>query len=117
MTSGRYYIQGFHLKSKFSPCIPCTCLILTTSHRLIINSLIGINAGMTHLHSNQIIHRDLAARNILIQMIQTSILEAMSTVELIPKISDFGLSTSVKEGTPIPIRWSSPEVFSLNTLK
>jgi serine/threonine protein kinase len=47
----------------------------------IVSILVGISAGMMHLHMEKISHRDLAARNILIDQ-----------VTLKPKICDFGLS-------------------------
>jgi len=87
----------------------------------------GIVAGMDHLHANEILHRDLAARNILIQVIldqDPSLSASVSTalplsrersnsqghVGVIAKISDFGLSSSVKGATSVPIRWAAPEI-------
>ncbi|XP_032667759.1 fibroblast growth factor receptor-like isoform X2 [Odontomachus brunneus] len=65
---------------------------------------LNIAKGMEHLESKGITHRDLAARNILL------------TLDLTPKISDFGLSRNgiyVINNTgkvhQLPIRWMSPE--------
>jgi len=66
----------------------------------------GIAAGMLHLHKAGIIHRDLAARNILL------------TKEMVPKVSDFGMSRQTledqtnKTASDIgPIRWMAPEAM------
>jgi serine/threonine protein kinase len=70
-----------------------------------IKILKGIAAGMYHLHSENIIHRDLAARNILL------------TDDLIPKVSDFGLSRqkesdeNVTESASGPLKWMAPEAL------
>lgn len=61
----------------------------------------GISAGMDHLHRNNIIHRDLGARNVLITKVSNPI----------PKISDFGLSSSISKNVKLPIRWTAPEVL------
>jgi serine/threonine protein kinase len=70
----------------------------------------GIAAGMSHLHSHNIIHRDLAARNILL------------TGNGHPKISDFGMSRILQEqqegktqSTLGPVRWMAPESISQRT--
>eukprot|EP00027_Filamoeba_sp_ATCC50430_P015123 CAMPEP_0168575864 /NCGR_PEP_ID=MMETSP0413-20121227/19928_1 /TAXON_ID=136452 /ORGANISM="Filamoeba nolandi, Strain NC-AS-23-1" /LENGTH=443 /DNA_ID=CAMNT_0008609475 /DNA_START=5 /DNA_END=1333 /DNA_ORIENTATION=+ len=66
----------------------------------------GIAAGMQYLHSEGIIHRDLAARNILLDS------------NLVPKVSDFGMSRQVLENKTNkttseigPIRWMAPEAL------
>jgi len=55
-----------------------------------------------------ILHRDLAARNILVQINKGE--------EIIPKITDFGLSREQGsyyqiQNSAIPTRWTAPEVF------
>jgi len=66
---------------------------------------------MEHLHSKEIVHRDLAARNILVHI---------ENGNIIPKITDFGLSRQqlTKEyyqlnnsAVNVPIKWTAPEVF------
>jgi len=71
-----------------------------------MNIVKGIALGMVHLHSENIIHRDLAARNILL------------TKTLEPKVSDFGLSRSIKSDRGMttsnigPLKWMSPEAMT-----
>lgn len=65
--------------------------------------------GMDFLASNKIVHRDLAARNVLL------------CVDKLVKISDFGLSTDVRNffhseyykqsNKLLPFRWMAPESF------
>jgi hypothetical protein len=50
---------------------------------LVLRMLIGIGAGVHHLHLEKVLHRDLAARNVLL------------TAALEPQITDFGLSAKV----------------------
>jgi hypothetical protein len=50
---------------------------------VVLRMLIGIGAGVHHLHLEKILHRDLAARNVLL------------TAALEPQITDFGLSAKV----------------------
>lgn len=50
-------------------------------HLLILNLL-----GLRHIHQEGLVHRDIAARNILLQE---------QNEQLIPKISDFGLSRNI----------------------
>jgi len=64
----------------------------------------GIAGGIVHLHKNKVVHRDLASRNILL------------STELIPKVSDFGLSrvTQNEQGNQTqtdtgPLKWMAPE--------
>ena len=68
-------------------------------------TIYGIASGMSYLHSHEILHRDLKPGNILLDKY------------LFPKISDFGLSKELSEGsanhsgykgTPA---YSAPEVF------
>mmetsp|Transcript_10869 Transcript_10869/g.14937 ORF Transcript_10869/g.14937 Transcript_10869/m.14937 type:complete len:251 (+) Transcript_10869:88-840(+) len=63
----------------------------------------GIAEGMLYLHNEGIIHRDLAARNILL------------TQDLIPKVSDFGMSRQILDekntNKTSPIRWMAPEAM------
>jgi serine/threonine protein kinase len=47
--------------------------------------LVGIAAGMTHLHSHGVAHRDIKLENILV------------TEDLIPKICDFGFSKALED--------------------
>jgi len=61
--------------------------------------------GMAYMESKNFVHRDLAARNILLD------------VDLIAKISDFGLAQVVNQPTKdfmrgkFPIKWSAPEAL------
>ena len=48
--------------------------------KIVLQLLVGIGAGVHHLHMEKILHRDLAARNVLL------------TAALEPLITDFGLS-------------------------
>jgi hypothetical protein len=50
---------------------------------LVLRMLVGIGAGVHHLHLEKVLHRDLAARNVLL------------TAALEPQITDFGLSAKV----------------------
>jgi hypothetical protein len=69
--------------------------------------------GMAYLASHHVVHRDVAARNVLIRFV--------SDVKFICKITDFGLSQvfstvegqSSDETSPIPVRWTAPEVSSV----
>jgi serine/threonine protein kinase len=78
----------------------------------VIGILKGISAGMTHLHTENVIHRDLAARNIL--------LEATSS-DVRTVVADFGFARPLepnadqnKTTTAIgPVRWMSPEALKL----
>ncbi|PRP89036.1 hypothetical protein PROFUN_02314 [Planoprotostelium fungivorum] len=67
--------------------------------------MIGVAAGMIHLHAEGVIHRDLAVRNILL------------TKSMQPKVSDFGLSRESSDGSDGgktqssigPVKWMAPE--------
>jgi len=79
----------------------------TISQNKKIEILKKISLGMNELHSQNILHRDLASRNILVQI---------EGEEIIPKITDFGLSREQEsyyqiQNSTIPTRWTSPEVF------
>eukprot|EP01099_Mayorella_cantabrigiensis_P000303 TRINITY_DN1142_c0_g1_i1.p1 TRINITY_DN1142_c0_g1~~TRINITY_DN1142_c0_g1_i1.p1 ORF type:complete len:531 (-),score=145.55 TRINITY_DN1142_c0_g1_i1:442-1884(-) len=91
-------------------------------YRMMIDCALGIAAGMHHLHSNKVIHRDLAARNVLVQTATrktshrterggVTTTEKDLEMRVVPKISDFGLSASLRRKRPIPIRWAAPEVL------
>eukprot|EP01099_Mayorella_cantabrigiensis_P000370 TRINITY_DN1171_c0_g2_i2.p1 TRINITY_DN1171_c0_g2~~TRINITY_DN1171_c0_g2_i2.p1 ORF type:complete len:644 (-),score=130.58 TRINITY_DN1171_c0_g2_i2:29-1960(-) len=80
-------------------------------YSLMLSLAKGIAAGMDHLHQNNIIHKDLAARNILIQSALSDVGDNTS-IRIIPKISDFGLSGSKQRKVHIPVRWAAPEVLS-----
>eukprot|EP01097_Dermamoeba_algensis_P008319 TRINITY_DN549_c0_g1_i2.p1 TRINITY_DN549_c0_g1~~TRINITY_DN549_c0_g1_i2.p1 ORF type:complete len:143 (+),score=21.21 TRINITY_DN549_c0_g1_i2:64-492(+) len=73
----------------------------------------SISSGMTHLSNYHIFHNDLAARNILVEEFFSQSPNSTSSVEVIAKITDFGLASgrSSKRLQTIPIRWSSPEVM------
>ncbi|OCT90958.1 hypothetical protein XELAEV_18019576mg [Xenopus laevis] len=71
----------------------------------------GIASGMRYLSEMSFVHRDLAARNILVNS------------NLVCKVSDFGLSRFLQEGSTdptytsclggkIPIRWTAPEAIA-----
>ena len=74
---------------------------------------VHIARGMAHMHRLKppVLHRDLAARNILL---------AQRDGQLLAKVSDFGLSRAMPREenhyeimkSPIPYRWSAPEVLS-----
>jgi len=72
--------------------------------------LSGTAAGMYHLANEGIVHRDLAARNILLQKFAP---------DIVPKITDFGMSRFVLQETGTtatvtgPLKWMAPE--SLNS--
>ncbi|PRP87792.1 hypothetical protein PROFUN_04266 [Planoprotostelium fungivorum] len=79
------------------------------SYEIRLDIIRGITAGMEHLASERIIHRDLAARNVLL------------TIDLVPKVSDFGLSRLLHEENTHqsrldvgPIKWMSPESLKLS---
>jgi len=68
-----------------------------------------IAEGMSQLHENDVVHRDLAARNILVHI---------DGEDIIPKITDFGLSRADSENyyilettNTIPVKWVGPEVL------
>lgn len=79
----------------------------------LIGMILGAADGMAHLEKSGLIHRDLACRNILVQQ------DAYGKYTV--KISDFGMTRqssqerdyykASKEDSPIPIKWSSPEVL------
>jgi serine/threonine protein kinase len=81
------------------------------SEEMMLKWIRRIAAGMYHLHRFNVIHRDLAARNILLT----------KTGE--PKVSDFGLSRFLQEGTVErqtlstvgPVCWMSPESLKQKT--
>jgi len=65
--------------------------------------------GMAYLAEKKIVHRDLALRNLLIRD---------SNQKVIVKVSDFGLSRFIKEGSEyyktsseskLPVKWTAPE--------
>jgi serine/threonine protein kinase len=69
--------------------------------------LYQVALGMSALHAQGILHRDLAARNVLVG------------VDLVCKVSDYGLSREVTEERDyyrhkttrvVPLRWMAPEV-------
>jgi serine/threonine protein kinase len=69
--------------------------------------LYQVALGMDALHARGILHRDLAARNVLVG------------VDLVCKVSDYGLSREVTEerdyyrhrtDRAVPLRWMAPEV-------
>eukprot|EP01099_Mayorella_cantabrigiensis_P007937 TRINITY_DN726_c0_g3_i2.p1 TRINITY_DN726_c0_g3~~TRINITY_DN726_c0_g3_i2.p1 ORF type:complete len:263 (+),score=52.05 TRINITY_DN726_c0_g3_i2:61-789(+) len=69
---------------------------------------------MDHLHKNKIIHRDLAARNVLVHISsgeRVSTHNLVTSFQIVPKISDFGMSGSVKKNTMFAIRWAAPEIL------
>jgi len=73
------------------------------------NLVIGIAKGIQFLHKQDIIHRDIAARNILLNS------------EMVPMISDFGLSRVVTDDNysstgkhSLPLKWMSPEAIKSN---
>jgi hypothetical protein len=68
--------------------------------------MLDIARGMSHLHSLGVVHRDIAARNILLDK------------EMNPKVSDFGMSRKLSDSnegqtnsTVGPIRWMAPEAI------
>ncbi|XP_041443347.1 ephrin type-B receptor 4-like [Xenopus laevis] len=77
----------------------------------LVGMLRGIASGMRYLSEMSFVHRDLAARNILVNS------------NLVCKVSDFGLSRFLQEGSTdptytsclggkIPIRWTAPEAIA-----
>ncbi|XP_072255325.1 ephrin type-B receptor 4 isoform X2 [Pyxicephalus adspersus] len=77
----------------------------------LVGMLRGIASGMRYLAEMNYVHRDLAARNILVNS------------NLVCKVSDFGLSRFLQEGSTdptytsclggkIPIRWTAPEAIA-----
>lgn len=66
-------------------------------------------AGMVYLEECDIVHRDLALRNLLVG--------SHGLDKYTVKVSDFGLSRTVKQGfytkkqAEIPVRWCSPEIL------
>ncbi|XP_053320180.1 ephrin type-B receptor 4 [Spea bombifrons] len=77
----------------------------------LVGMLRGIASGMRYLSEMNYVHRDLAARNILVNS------------NLVCKVSDFGLSRFLQEGSTdptytsclggkIPIRWTAPEAIA-----
>lgn len=80
-------------------------------YHLILELSKGVAAGMDHLHKNNIIHRDLAARNILIQTLVSGGSSSPNKVRVVPKISDFGLSSMKRGRSTVAVRWSAPEVL------
>lgn len=74
-----------------------------------IRLTLGIARGIEHLHTYGIVHRDVAARNVL--------LAPAAGGELLPKVTDFGMSRAVDDvdetQTTVsnvgPVRWMAPE--------
>ncbi|PRP74933.1 putative LRR receptor-like serine/threonine-protein kinase [Planoprotostelium fungivorum] len=66
------------------------------------NIIRGVALGMEHLAAEMIIHKDLAARNILVSPSICGVTEDVQlTEDLVPKVSDFGMSRIVdKQDAP-----------------
>jgi serine/threonine protein kinase len=69
--------------------------------------LLGVAAGMSHLHRERVVHRDLAARNVLLDRMDG---------RLSAKVADFGLArdSAIEEDNQTatavgPIKWMAPE--------
>jgi len=88
-----------HNKHFFNETNPTTLLMIKTKLAL------GISRGMEYLHAQHIVHRDLKTENILI------------TQNMIPKISDFGLSLILDDNSSGPtsqigtMQYMAPEIF------
>mmetsp|Transcript_138479 Transcript_138479/g.244611 ORF Transcript_138479/g.244611 Transcript_138479/m.244611 type:complete len:151 (+) Transcript_138479:622-1074(+) len=74
----------------------------------------GIAAGMEYLHDKLLLHRDVKSDNVLMFDGPD---ESMSIVELVPKISDFGISKTVDAATRtqtkkrMTIKYAAPELL------
>jgi len=104
-------VQFLVLRDPLQPKIP-------PPFSMMLELAMGIAAGMHHLHTHNIIHRDLAARNVLIHSIVQQKFpdsDEPPPVSVIPKLTDFGMSTSMKKNRPIPLRWVPPEVLEYAT--
>lgn len=94
---------------------PAFTSIVTNLHKIHCAKQIG--QSMAFLESEHIVHADLSARNVLIFRCE----EAPHSI--VAKVSDFGLSAVLKEGSdceyrkqPMPTRWCSPETVFKNKL-
>lgn len=117
------------LRKKFADGLPI-------SYEAKLQMAIEMTEGMAHLASRSFIHRDLAARNVLLgagRSVDDN--RRNSTIGMVCKIADFGLSRAGKDGSDVddvaadseseayyrssngifPVRWTAPE--SMETLK
>lgn len=90
-------------------------VVATNLHRLYCAT--QISRSMAYLESEKVVHADLSCRNVLIFRFE----EAPQLT--VAKVSDFGLSVVLKEGTestqlrqPQATRWCAPETVSSNKL-
>lgn len=69
---------------------------------IILQTMLGVARGMECLHANNCLHGDLKASNVLLSVTEPSVGDgseaSVGEVEIVPKVSDFGLSRVMLEG-------------------
>lgn len=80
-------------------CCDHPALAAALPQGIILQTMLGVARGMECLHANNCLHGDLKASNVLLSVTEPGGAEASNgEVEIVPKVSDFGLSQVMLEG-------------------
>jgi serine/threonine protein kinase len=83
-------------------CAAAAAAAALLSQGIILQTMLGVARGMECLHANNCLHGDLKASNVLLSVTEPSVGDgseaSVGEVEIVPKVSDFGLSRVMLEG-------------------